>query len=171
MAGRSLVSRPGRQHGTLLGCGAGHQTAVTAGDLRSAFYVDSGCLKYSVPAHRGERCDPPPLCASRDGVDRRRGPWSGRRLDGPDQPNSRRGGEQADGKLAMCPVCLATVVWIAAGAISTGGISGLAVKKFRGTNTERTTSNRKSEQSGSQGGSHGYQQGDSYKHEDATGRI
>src|ERR1700678_2350243 len=145
MAGRPLVSRPGRQHGTLLGCGAGHQTPVAAGDLRSAFYVDSGCLKYSVPAHRGQRCDPPPLCASRDGVDRRRGPWSGRRLDRPDQPNSRRGGEQADGKLA---VCLATVLWIAAGATSTGGISGLAIKRFRGTNRERTTSNRNSEQGG-----------------------
>ena len=42
----------------------------------------------------------------------------------------------------MCPVCLATVAWIAAGATSTGGISALAVKRFRGTNREHTTSNR-----------------------------
>jgi hypothetical protein len=29
----------------------------------------------------------------------------------------------------MCPFCMATAVWIAAGAISTGGVSALAVAK------------------------------------------
>ena len=67
----------------------------------------------------------------------------------------------------MCPVCLATAAWIAAGVTSTGGISALAVKTFRGTNRERTTRNRNYEQ----GGSHGYEQGDSDEHEVATGRI
>ena len=32
----------------------------------------------------------------------------------------------------MCPVCIATVAWIAAGTASTGGISALAVSGFRG---------------------------------------
>lgn len=30
----------------------------------------------------------------------------------------------------MCPFCMATAVWIAAGAVSTGGISALAVAKI-----------------------------------------
>ena len=32
----------------------------------------------------------------------------------------------------MCPACIATVAWIAAGTASTGGISALAVSSFRG---------------------------------------
>jgi hypothetical protein len=32
----------------------------------------------------------------------------------------------------MCPACIATVAWIAAGTISTGGISALVVSSFRG---------------------------------------
>jgi hypothetical protein len=28
----------------------------------------------------------------------------------------------------MCPFCVATAVWIAAGAVSTGGLSALAIK-------------------------------------------
>lgn len=31
----------------------------------------------------------------------------------------------------MCPFCMATVVWIATGIVSTGGVSALAVAKFR----------------------------------------
>jgi len=31
----------------------------------------------------------------------------------------------------MCPFCLATAVWIAAGVVSTGGVSALAVAKLR----------------------------------------
>jgi len=31
----------------------------------------------------------------------------------------------------MCPFCVATAVWIAAGAVSTGGISALAIAKLR----------------------------------------
>jgi hypothetical protein len=30
----------------------------------------------------------------------------------------------------MCPFCIGTAVWIAAGAITTGGVSALAVAKF-----------------------------------------
>ena len=30
----------------------------------------------------------------------------------------------------MCPFCMATAVWIAAGAVTTGGVSALAVAKF-----------------------------------------
>lgn len=30
----------------------------------------------------------------------------------------------------MCPFCMATAVWIAAGAVSTGGVSALAVAKI-----------------------------------------
>ncbi|MEO8735161.1 MAG: hypothetical protein ABI380_01330 [Edaphobacter sp.] len=30
----------------------------------------------------------------------------------------------------MCPFCIGTAVWIAAGVVSTGGVSALAVTKF-----------------------------------------
>jgi hypothetical protein len=30
----------------------------------------------------------------------------------------------------MCPFCIGTAVWIAAGAVATGGVSALAVTKF-----------------------------------------
>ena len=39
----------------------------------------------------------------------------------------------------MCPVCIATAAWIVAGATSTGGISALIVRGFRGNNQELTT--------------------------------
>jgi hypothetical protein len=32
----------------------------------------------------------------------------------------------------MCPACIATAAWIAAGTVSTGGISALVVSTFRG---------------------------------------
>ena len=32
----------------------------------------------------------------------------------------------------MCPACIATVAWIAAGTTSTGGITALVVSSFRG---------------------------------------
>ena len=32
----------------------------------------------------------------------------------------------------MCPACIATAAWIAAGTVSTGGISALVVTTFRG---------------------------------------
>jgi len=35
----------------------------------------------------------------------------------------------------MCPFCVATAVWIAAGAVSTGGISALAVTKILNNKT------------------------------------
>ena len=53
----------------------------------------------------------------------------------------------------MCPLCLATVAWIAAGVTSTGGISAMAVKKIRGRNQEATTNN-----TDEQGESHGQEQ-------------
>lgn len=31
----------------------------------------------------------------------------------------------------MCPFCIGTAMWLAAGAVSTGGVSALAVMKFR----------------------------------------
>ena len=31
----------------------------------------------------------------------------------------------------MCPFCIGTALWIAAGAITTGGVSALAIAKFR----------------------------------------
>lgn len=31
----------------------------------------------------------------------------------------------------MCPICIATAAWIAAGVTSTGGVSALAVSTFR----------------------------------------
>lgn len=41
----------------------------------------------------------------------------------------------------MCPICIATAAWIAAGVTSTGGISALAVNTFR-KNQRPTTDNR-----------------------------
>jgi hypothetical protein len=43
----------------------------------------------------------------------------------------------------MCPFCMATAVWVAAGAVSAGGISALAVAKFWNRNA------REREQGGS----------------------
>jgi hypothetical protein len=65
----------------------------------------------------------------------------------------------------MCPLCLATVAWIAAGATSTGGLSALAVKRFRGRDRERSNNNLEKERSD------GDHQRDSRKYEDATGRA
>jgi hypothetical protein len=31
----------------------------------------------------------------------------------------------------MCPFCIGTAIWIAAGVVSTGGVSALAVAKLR----------------------------------------
>src|ERR1700686_730359 len=42
MAGRQMVSRPGRQQRALLGNRAGNQETDAAGNLRSTFYVQSG---------------------------------------------------------------------------------------------------------------------------------
>ena len=43
----------------------------------------------------------------------------------------------------MCPFCIGTALWIAAGVVTTGGVSALAVAKFSNKAQERT-----------QGGSH-----------------
>jgi len=37
----------------------------------------------------------------------------------------------------MCPFCIGTAVWIAAGAVATGGVSALAVTKFWNRKTEQ----------------------------------
>jgi hypothetical protein len=36
----------------------------------------------------------------------------------------------------MCPFCIGTAVWIAAGAVATGGVSALAVAKFWNKKTD-----------------------------------
>jgi hypothetical protein len=41
----------------------------------------------------------------------------------------------------MCPVCIATAVWIAASATSTGGVSALFVKKLRNKSQDPITNN------------------------------
>jgi hypothetical protein len=46
----------------------------------------------------------------------------------------------------MCPVCIATAAWIAAGATSTGGVSALVLSKFRSRNQELTTNEQNDEQ-------------------------
>jgi hypothetical protein len=46
----------------------------------------------------------------------------------------------------MCPVCIATAAWIAAGATSTGGVSALVLSKFRSRNQESTTNEQNDEQ-------------------------
>ena len=60
----------------------------------------------------------------------------------------------------MCPACIATVAWIAAGTTSTGGISALVVsslrgKKLRGEKREFTTDNKNLKK----GERHGQQEG------------
>jgi hypothetical protein len=60
----------------------------------------------------------------------------------------------------MCPACIATVAWIAAGTASTGGISALVVSSFRGKKLpggkcELTTINRNPQE----GERHGQQEG------------
>src|ERR1700676_1802566 len=55
MARRQMVSRPGRQQWALLGNGAGHQEADTAGDLGAAIYVQSGDNESSISAEGIER--------------------------------------------------------------------------------------------------------------------
>lgn len=48
----------------------------------------------------------------------------------------------------MCPFCMATAVWIVAGAVSTGGISVLAVAKvFNSKAREREEGGRDEQQS------------------------
>ncbi len=52
----------------------------------------------------------------------------------------------------MCPACIATAVWIAAGVASTGGISAIVVSKLRRKNNnkeEHNTNLQKGESHGS----------------------
>ena len=53
----------------------------------------------------------------------------------------------------MCPVCLATAAWIAAGVTSTGGVSALAIGSFR-KSQKATTDNRNQGQGGRDGQEH-----------------
>jgi hypothetical protein len=41
----------------------------------------------------------------------------------------------------MCPMCVATVAWIAASATSTGGISAVIVSRLRGKNQQEANTN------------------------------
>jgi hypothetical protein len=41
----------------------------------------------------------------------------------------------------MCPMCIATVAWITAGATSTGGVAAVVVSRFRAKTQESTTNN------------------------------
>src|SRR5450432_1455089 len=50
MAGRQMVSRPGRQQRPLLGNGAGDQEADTAGNLRATVHVQSDDHESSISA-------------------------------------------------------------------------------------------------------------------------
>jgi hypothetical protein len=56
----------------------------------------------------------------------------------------------------MCPACIATAAWIAAGTASTGGISALVVstfrgKKLRGKKQDPTTNKKNPEEGESHG--------------------
>src|SRR5579862_445946 len=55
VAGRQMVSRPGRQQWSLLGNGAGHQEADPPGNFRAALYVQSGDNKSPVSTQRIRR--------------------------------------------------------------------------------------------------------------------
>ncbi len=51
----------------------------------------------------------------------------------------------------MCPMCFATVAWIAAGVTSTGGISAVVVSRLRGENHTLTT-HKNNQQKGEENG-------------------
>jgi hypothetical protein len=55
----------------------------------------------------------------------------------------------------MCPLCIATVAWIAAGTTSTGGITALTLSKFRG---RRKKDQQQANLTTSQGERHGQEQ-------------
>ena len=46
----------------------------------------------------------------------------------------------------MCPVCIATAAWIAAGTASTGGVSALIVNTLRSMSPKVTTNSKIHEQ-------------------------
>jgi hypothetical protein len=57
----------------------------------------------------------------------------------------------------MCPACIASVAWIAAGTVSTGGISALVTsafrgKKLRGKEEQNSITNRKNPEKGERNG-------------------
>lgn len=49
----------------------------------------------------------------------------------------------------MCPFCIGTAVWIAAGVVSTGGVSALAVAKIWNSKVRERGEAREQEQGGS----------------------
>ena len=51
------------------------------------------------------------------------------------------GYDRAFKEVPMCPVCLATAAWIAAAAVSTGGLTALVVKKAVTANAAHSSSN------------------------------
>jgi hypothetical protein len=56
----------------------------------------------------------------------------------------------------MCPACIATAAWIAAGTASTGGISALVVSTFRGnklrSKNQNSTTDKKNPEKGEKHG-------------------
>ena len=59
-------------------------------------------------------------------------------MDEPDDADSDGGGEEAGGELVMCPVCIANMAWLAAGATSTGGVTALVMSSLRGKKQQLT---------------------------------
>jgi hypothetical protein len=47
---------------------------------------------------------------------------------------------RAKEEVSMCPFCLATAVWIAAAAVSTGGVTALAIGKVANGNAAKSIS-------------------------------
>ena len=45
----------------------------------------------------------------------------------------------------MCPICIASAAWLAAGVGATGGISALVVSRFRSRNQETIANNANQE--------------------------
>ena len=56
----------------------------------------------------------------------------------------------------MCPACIASVAWIAAGTVSTGGISALVISAFRGKKLrgkeQNSITNKKNPEKGERNG-------------------
>ena len=66
----------------------------------------------------------------------------------------------------MCPMCIATVAWMAAGTTSTGGgLSAVIEKRLRGKNLARATGNHE------QGGEDGRKQQSRDDDEDTADRV
>jgi hypothetical protein len=65
-----------------------------------------------------------------------------------DEPHPWGGG--AGEEVAMCPFCIGTALWIAAGAVSAGGVSALAAAKIWNKKTQNNEGGSDDRQSGEQ---------------------